>query len=329
MADKGLGGLAARARLIDWVASPGSRPHASYPRRMASLVDQLEEVARGYLLAELPADQAAELAQESLADLLITIFNWRTRLIPPVPRVCHQSAQLRASTKATEHATALTALIEKIEAGDDLTPHLSRAVKFAHDPKGRRDKDRLIADWGLHHLHLSGTVEADGFVERDDDLLIAAFTPADAYIVGVYPHGSWALKELLTVIVRNWPDSGVMLKLSGIVGLEPEPTDEERLAMRNAGVAGSMITIEGAIWSAAALGQTTAGTSSAATHRSNVVMHTLGDWRRNLPAKLANATVNANAAAGRVVLGRWTPGIHDGVLGLHRSDLFYEIVRLD
>jgi hypothetical protein len=229
--------------------------HASYPRRMASLVDQLEEAARDYLLAELPADQAAELAQELLVDLLMTIFNWRTRLIPPVPRVCHQSAELVASTKATEHAAALAALMKKIETGDDLVPHLSPAVKFAHDPKGRRDKDRLIADWGLHHLHLSETVEADGFVERDDDLLIAAFTPTDAYLVGVYPHGSWALKELLTLIVRNWPDSGVMLKLNGIVGLEPEPTDEERPALRNAGVAGSMVTIDGAVWSAAALGR--------------------------------------------------------------------------
>ena len=58
--------------------------------------------------------------------------------------------------------------MKKIEAGDRLAPNLSRAVKLAHDPKGRRDKDRLIADWGLHHLHLSGTVEADGFVQRDD-----------------------------------------------------------------------------------------------------------------------------------------------------------------
>jgi hypothetical protein len=58
-------------------------------------------------------------------------------------------------------------------------------------------------------------------------------------------------------------------------------------------------------------------------------MHTLGDWRRNLPAKLAEATAKVNAAAGRVVLGGWTPSVHDGVLGLHRGQVFYEITRLD
>lgn len=53
-----------------------------------------------------------------------------------------------------------------------LTPHLSRAVKVAHEPNGaaaklnrRKDRDLLVADWGLHHLHLSTAIEADGFVE--------------------------------------------------------------------------------------------------------------------------------------------------------------------
>jgi hypothetical protein len=43
----------------------------------------------------------------------------------------------------------------------------------------RRDRDLLVADC-LRHLHLSTTIEADGFVERDDDLRFGAFTPCDA-----------------------------------------------------------------------------------------------------------------------------------------------------
>jgi hypothetical protein len=89
----------------------------------------------------------------------------------------------------------------------------------------------------------------------------------------------WALKELLAVIVRNWPDAGLMLPLDFVLGLEPEYTDEERLQLRSAGVASPMVTIDGKVYSSAALGQTTAGTPSVATRRSNFIMHTFREWR--------------------------------------------------
>jgi hypothetical protein len=46
----------------------------------------------------------------------------------------------------------------------------------------RRDRDLLVADC-LRHLYLSTTIEADGFVERDDDLRFGALPPSDADLI--------------------------------------------------------------------------------------------------------------------------------------------------
>ncbi len=41
----------------------------------------------------------------------------------------------------------------------------------------RSDLVLLMAEWGIHHLHLSTVMEADGFVRRTKDLLFAFFSP--------------------------------------------------------------------------------------------------------------------------------------------------------
>ena len=99
---------------------------------------------------------------------------------------------MRTSEKLDGHHGVVNDIVRAIEAGEDLTPRLSRGVKTAYEPKPMRDKrlhrrrdlDLLIADWGVHHLHLGTTVCADGFVERGDDLLFAAFGDDTAYLLG-------------------------------------------------------------------------------------------------------------------------------------------------
>lgn len=63
---------------------------------------------------------------------------------------------------------------------------------------GREDRDLMVADWGIHHLHLSSEIDSDGFVKRGGDLLFAAFGADDAYLIGIYQHlTDWARKEVL------------------------------------------------------------------------------------------------------------------------------------
>src|SRR5271167_1636285 len=102
---------------------------------MANLIDRLEDVIREHILDEMPEDPSGHLAAEPLADLLMSFATWRSGLVPAQPRACHLSRELQASAKAVEHKAALDVVVAKIEAGDDLTPHLSKRVRHGHDPR--------------------------------------------------------------------------------------------------------------------------------------------------------------------------------------------------
>lgn len=300
---------------------------------MDELIADLEKVTRRCVLDAMPADASGELEKMSLADLLLTYGNWRSRLIPQRPRRVHLSEELKDSPAAAEHRAGLDALVGKIEAGGNLKPHLSRAVEVAHQPAGvatsklhlRKDRDLLVADWGVHHLHLSPTIEANGFVERADDLLFAVFTTDDAYLIDIYPHGSWALKEVLATLVRNWPDSDLMPAAMSGISLSQEYTDDERLELRKAGIA-QAIEIDGTVYSP--LGQTTAGTPIAVTMRVNALMWALREWRQSGEERLAEAARQIDERAGRSVTAEWRPVVHEDVCGLAREGFFVPIAQL-
>jgi hypothetical protein len=94
---------------------------------VADLIDRLEKKIRRHTLAAFPPGAPAELETIDLGDLLHAYGNWRGRLIAPAPR------KVRTSDGLSEYLEGrldprIDRLRGKIEAGDDLTPHLSRAV---------------------------------------------------------------------------------------------------------------------------------------------------------------------------------------------------------
>jgi hypothetical protein len=294
----------------------------------------LEGAARQYLLDAMGVDATSEAAALDLRALASAFFNWRARLIPARPRNCHLSRELEGSEKATEHRMDLDALVAEIVAGADLTSHLSKKVATAYQAGGdaidthvRDDRDLLLAEWGVYHLHLAQAVGEDGFVTRANDLIFAMFAPNDAYLIGIYGHGSWGLTEVLEIVVRHWPDAKLMLPTHAI-GLTQKFTGEERLQLRKAGVASPMIEVDGKVWVASALGQTLDGKASRAGQRAMGVMWTLSRWEDQRDALLAEAEAAVNEAAGRLVTGEWTAIVHEGVLGLLREDLFHPVVYL-
>jgi hypothetical protein len=304
-------------------------------RVVPNLVDELVETIRACLLAGMPTDPGAELPNMELPELLITYGTWQARLIPAQPRDCHVSAELSASPNASEHKDALDVIVAKIEAGEDLRPHLSRRVKMAHQSgaarKGlgtRRDRDLLVADWGIHHLHLTTKLESDGYVERTGDLLFGVFTTESAFLIGIYPHGDWGLKEMLEILVHNWPDTGPMRRLRGVVGLSQEWTDRELMDLRAAGIATGPVMVNGAAWLAPAVGQTLDGTPIVVTQRANVTMHTLRGWREHLDERLEQSSRLVNEAARREVTGDWATAVVDGWAGIVREDIFVAVLEI-
>jgi hypothetical protein len=264
----------------------------------------------------MPPDPGGDLAAMSLSDLLIVYGNWRARIPSEAPREVHRSRRLSDNAKLTEHRGAFDAIVSKIEGGEDLVPHLSKRVAVAYDPPGqnqrnqhRHDLDLLVADWGIHHLHLSATIQADGFVARTGDLLFARFTETAAYLIDVLPHNSWTEISLLESLVREWPSAELLHgSLSDLRLVSPPPSEEDRRRLRNAGVS-QLVEIDGRVYMPPS--QTSAGTPMEVTRRVNALIHKLNYWRQDTGARF-DAHDPARQAYWRPVVEQEHCGFTDG-----------------
>jgi hypothetical protein len=287
---------------------------------MDGFVDELERAIHRYMVEAMPAGVRSSLQPLSLSDLTIQYVSWRARLIPARARRCHRSAELAASPKAIEHQAELDAIIAKIRAGEDLTPHLSKGI--ANPVKD----DLMMADWRIHHLHLSTTIDEGGFMKRSGDLLFAAFDPDDVYLIGIYPHGAWTREEIAEILIRNWQGAGRFTGIGGMKLAGPNLTDKERQQTRTGGVF-TFLEVDGHAYMPP--GITTAGTSIDASQCAHELMNLLGDWRRNTKSKLATVRQRMNQATHGQVRGLLKPAINDeGVFGVQRGRYFCAIGQL-
>jgi hypothetical protein len=242
-----------------------------------------------YILTNLPYDRGnpevdAALRAMQPGQLLVTYVNWQNRLISASPRQVRRSTVFDKNPVALERSTTIKKIVNDIERGRDLTKYLSRGVRegFALPPNPnikqlnrRQELDLLLNDWGIHHLHISTTVEADGFVERDGPLIFAVFKQQTAYLIDVMNHREWTNEHLIQVIVRTWPNAGLAFELKGIIPSEQTYTAEERSKLRGVGVS-SFVNIDGRAFMPNA-GISTAGTS---TRASMTAMHILRALRK-------------------------------------------------
>jgi hypothetical protein len=182
------------------------------------------------------------------------------------------------------------------------------------------DHDRMLSSWGIHHLHLSNAPGRGGFNERGSGLLYAIFRPDDAYLVGVYTHNDWARRELVEVIVRNWPDAGLFLKSTTTIGLGATITDQGRSNLRRSNVNEVLIEVDGGFYGPPALGLTGDGGSFRAARRSMEYMEHLGHLRETLNDHLDAFGRELDEAAGYPVKGECVPRVNDGHVGLGRGD---------
>jgi hypothetical protein len=291
-------------------------------------IDELQTKISEHVLAAMPADPSGELAGLDFHGLLVAYGNWRTRFIKAKPRTAHLSTELRASPELATHRPAVDAIVATIRAGGDLTPHLSRRIKTAYVPAAQRrghlgrrgDLDLLISDWGLHHLHLTTQMEADGFYKRTDDLLFAKFTDSDAYLLAIYDHGgNWADQDLIRIIVDNWHGAGLTPGLTGFA-LTAQPTNSDILAARGAGVQ-QFVQVGNTVYMPA--GMTTAGTPIAVTMAANQLLHTFRELRGTLPDVLAQIEAQFDEKAAELSKESvWEAAIYAEQWGFRKGDVF-------
>lgn len=135
-------------------------------------------------------------------------------------------------------------LCRKIEVGESLKPHLSKAHWSL------RNQDGLLDDWGVHHFHLG--IEPDPrkpeFVERTLPFIFAFVTDEVFYAINTYDHvdPGWARNEVVEVIHRNWPEA---ISQYSLHGASPDPmTESERLSLRKKRANAVITTKDGTIY---------------------------------------------------------------------------------
>jgi hypothetical protein len=157
------------------------------------------------------------LRKMSTPELLIRYLNWADRYVAPRPRrVVTWEGFVRHGT-AKLHRKAVYGLAEKIQAGDDLTPFLSKKIRrfgyvIPKDDKQKprsvewRDKDYALNAYDTHHLHLNKN--------RTRSLLYVSFSRSDALFVMVGDHDSFDDGTLAQAIAEC--RVGTPLELKGI-----------------------------------------------------------------------------------------------------------------
>lgn len=159
-------------------------------------------------------------------EIAIRYFSLRRILVDVRPRKIHKSAEF-SCPQQFEHRLAI--LINKMQSGEDVRPHLSRRTKNI------TMNDDLLNDWGIHHFHLNATIEADGFVTRSGPLLFAHIAPDDVYLIDVMEHGSWANDQLIIRLNKNWPHLFESLETHALPATTTWSSNE-RIKLRRAGI---------------------------------------------------------------------------------------------
>ena len=234
----------------------------------------LKDDLRRVTVANLPHDSAdpkvaAKLAGMDLRELTVVYHNWLSRLVRPGPRKILRSKELDANPLCQTFSAALADVTSAIEKGLDLTPRLSKAVAtygyVAGSSSKTRDKDLMLNDWAVHHLHLGAGPDAKDprFIQRTDELLFVMFHRESAYLLDIVPHKQWTRQGIVRIAVTNWPDAELFLELQGVQGAAVAYTEKEHAKLRKAGIA-TMVEVDGKLFVARGM-LATAGTSIQST----------------------------------------------------------------
>lgn len=234
----------------------------------------------------------------SLAARYLEMLN---RRITPLPRRVYFSEEIheslgklrqQADTEQQEAAEAWGSvfLIRRLLVeGKNVNRFLSTRIDSA---TGKRSRDGLLWDFGMHHFHLSKEVGQDGFVERSDYLLFAIVKELDVYFVDVVPHPNedrdtdygWVRQELVEIVKSNWPKLCEPCVLKGVTG--GVVTDEQKKELRRKNV-NTIVQIGNDVIAPIGGGVTTAGTSTLCQILADKFLNDLGKCQSYLETQPA------------------------------------------
>jgi hypothetical protein len=253
-----------------------------------SLQAHLMASLRQLVLDHLPYDRqdaaaVRDLHQMTPSQLLIRWLNWTRRMVPPQPRQVLLSREFLDNPILAQRKADIQAFISDIESGADLTKYLSRRVAHGYLNLNRKkthqraDLDLMLSAWGIHHLHFSQIVDADGFVKRDGPIIFAVFRLDRAYLIDIMTHKDWTRTHVIRVLVNNWPNAGLVHEMKGTLALDRTISDDKRQQLRNAQVNSPIVEIDGKVYMPAA-GMTMSGVAINNVRQADQILDALNNF---------------------------------------------------
>ena len=163
------------------------------------------------------------------------------RYVTPTPRQVLLSRGLwRRAAKAPEQVrSAVDNFAHRVRRGEDINAYQGRGLT-TNDISGEeqaRRTDLLLADFGIHHFHITDKPVVAGEYSRRSGWLLFAVVQEDALLcidVRHHPKGvGWAQKDVLELAVKNWPKVFASNEARNVTG--GDWSDEEIVNLRRGG----------------------------------------------------------------------------------------------
>ena len=152
------------------------------------------------LIPRVPNDRASlkHMMAKSLRDVVLDYLNWASRYVAPRPRTVMIELEAQTDPRWVRMQPDITALLDKVKRGEDLTPHLSiaphtegvnlaaQAPNASADDKWS-DKDQVLNAMGFHHFHLKPFVKSAGQAPTNE-LVFAQVTRDRFNVIALFDH---------------------------------------------------------------------------------------------------------------------------------------------
>ena len=126
--------------------------------------------------------------------VILAFLTWRMRHIPSKPRTVRLWSGGVTPLQFQVAKSGLRSLLQKVEAGEDLTPHLSDLVMTkgiilpgASPGVRRKDIDMILTRSGLHHFHV-GKSSSNNPKGRSGSLVFAEVLDKEFRIIAIADH---------------------------------------------------------------------------------------------------------------------------------------------
>ncbi len=151
------------------------------------------------MIKDLPRAPNNKASRESLRAMptrrvILAFVTWRMRLIPAKPRTVKLWSGGVTLSQSLAAGPRLRSLLQKVEAGKDLMPHLSDLVSTkgvilpGANPSDRgKDIDMVLTRHGLHHFHV-GVADPGNPKGRSGSLVFAEVLDKEFRIVAISDH---------------------------------------------------------------------------------------------------------------------------------------------